>query len=419
MSGLTAAALSVPGPIVADGARILIVDDNEANTVLLAQVLRAAGFSDVERCNDAQAALATFRRFEPDLVILDLHMPVIDGDALLRLLNDSVPDDGFVPVMVITADATEHAKDRAFISGAADFLTKPIDVHDCILRVRNLLHIRQVNVVQARKNERLADRMRVRDALDERRAARLLDIHRRLDAVIEAGGPSIVFQPIASIVDGAVTGFEALARFDDPLHRPPDAWFADAASVGRGVELELCAIRGALDGLQELPPDAFLSLNASARTIVGGGLATIIGSALAPRIVVELTEHEQVTDYDALLGAIAELRDLGAQIAVDDAGTGFAGLQQIVRLGPDIIKLDRFLIEGVDHDAVRQALVAAMVAFSSSIGATLLGEGIETIDELETLRALDVPLGQGYLLGRPAPVDRWRVSDPLASIAVA
>lgn len=398
----------LPAPSASDSGRILIIDDNEDNTALLAQVLESAGFSDVECCNDAEVALATFDRFDPDLVLLDLHMPVIDGGDLLQQLNDRVPEDWFVPVMVITADVTEHARDRSFRCGAADFLTKPVDLHECVLRVRNLLHIRHVNVVQARKSERLAERMRVRDALDERRSAQRLEIHHRLDGVIERGGPNIVLQPITTIADGAVAGYEALARFDDPLGRTPDVWFADAAGVGRGVELELCAVHRALDAFAELAPGPFLSVNASPRTIVSGELTAVLLAHDPSRIVVELTEHEQVPDYEALLAQIDALRGLGVRIAVDDAGTGFAGLQQILQLGPDIIKLDRFLIEGVDHDAVRRALVTAMVAFSDSIGATLLGEGIETPAELDTLRSLQVPLGQGYLLGRPAPVDQWR-----------
>jgi EAL domain-containing protein (putative c-di-GMP-specific phosphodiesterase class I) len=394
-----------------DGARILVVDDNEANTALLAQVLEAAGFSDVECCNDATAAVATFRRFDPDLVLLDLHMPVVDGGDLLQQLNRCVPEDGFVPVMVITADVTEQARNRSFLGGAADFLTKPVDVSECVLRVRNLLHIRHVNVMQSRKAERLAERMRIRDALDERRAAQQHEIHRRLDEVLDRNGPDIVLQPIASIGDGSLSGYEALSRFNHPDGRTPDVWFADAEAVGRGIELELRAVVRALDAFDALVPGPFLSINASPRTVASGELVPVLTERDPSRIVVELTEHDQVADCSALLAQIAVLRDMGVRIAVDDAGTGFAGLQRILQLGPDIIKLDRFLIEGVDHDAVRRALVTAMVAFSASIGATLLGEGIETTGELDMLRSLHVPLGQGYLLGRPAPADRWRRPD--------
>jgi EAL domain-containing protein (putative c-di-GMP-specific phosphodiesterase class I) len=394
------------GRAVAGSARILVIDDEDVNTLLLAAMLESAGFTDVERCTDANAALERFCDFAPDLVILDLHMPGIDGDELLRQVNEALPEDGFVPVMVITADVTAQARDRAFEAGATDFLTKPFDLHDCVLRVRNLLHIRHLNVTQATKNASLAERIRLRDELDARRTEQHLGIHRRLDAMLDRGGPTIVFQPIVSIAAGELEGYEALSRFDDPEGLPPDIWFADAASVGRGVELELHAIGRALGSLDEIPPGTFLSVNASPATMVTSELARVVADHDASRIVIELTEHEQVADYDALLAAISTLRGLGARIAVDDAGTGFAGLQQILQLGPDIIKLDRFLIEGVDHDAVRQSLATAMVAFSIAIGAQLLGEGIETIGELDTLRSLGVPLGQGYLLGRPAAIER-------------
>jgi EAL domain-containing protein (putative c-di-GMP-specific phosphodiesterase class I) len=121
-------------------------------------------------------------------------------------------------------------------------------------------------------------------------------------------------------------------------------------------------------------------------------------------IVLEITEHAPVESYADLTAALDLLRSQ-VRIAVDDAGAGYAGLQHILEIRPDIVKLDIALVRGVDGDPVRRALVAGMVAFAREGGCSLLAEGIETDSELSTLQTLGVALGQGYLLGRPASID--------------
>ena len=130
--------------------------------------------------------------------------------------------------------------------------------------------------------------------------------------------------------------------------------------------------------------------------------------------MLELTEHERIVDYEALRPWLDDLRSDGVRIAVDDAGAGYAGLQQIVGLQPDIVKLDLALTRGIDKDPVRRALARCLVSFAEEIGAVVLAEGIETHSELEVLRALGIPLGQGYYLGRPetAPFDQETVVTP-------
>ena len=124
-------------------------------------------------------------------------------------------------------------------------------------------------------------------------------------------------------------------------------------------------------------------------------------------IVVEITEHEFVPDDGSLAAAVAALRERGAMIAIDDAGAGHAGLQQLMRVRPDIVKLDRALIRGIHNDVARMALVESFVRFARDVGATVCAEGIETLDELAVLADLDVEWGQGFALARPgAPVDR-------------
>jgi EAL domain-containing protein (putative c-di-GMP-specific phosphodiesterase class I) len=122
------------------------------------------------------------------------------------------------------------------------------------------------------------------------------------------------------------------------------------------------------------------------------------------RIVLELTEHTRVRDYEGLRVCLDRFRDRGVRIAVDDAGAGYAGLQHILNLQPDVIKLDIMLTRDVDTDPARRALSACLVTFADEIGAEVVAEGIETLAALEALRALGIRWGQGFYLARPAPV---------------
>jgi EAL domain-containing protein (putative c-di-GMP-specific phosphodiesterase class I) len=119
------------------------------------------------------------------------------------------------------------------------------------------------------------------------------------------------------------------------------------------------------------------------------------------KLVVELTEHERVGDYSLLEGSVRRMHDRGTRLAVDDAGAGFASLDHILRLGPDIVKLDRNLIVGIDRDPVRRSMVAAFVHFANETGIALIAEGIESYEELETLRRLGVRHAQGFHLAVP------------------
>jgi EAL domain-containing protein (putative c-di-GMP-specific phosphodiesterase class I) len=217
------------------------------------------------------------------------------------------------------------------------------------------------------------------------------------------GGMAIHLQPICDLVDGRPRGYEALSRFAGPNARTPDRWFADAADVGLGVELECAAIAAAVRLLPLLPADTTLSLNASPTTVVSGALDALFNVAEPERLVLEVTEHADVGDYDELCRHLERLRARGVRLAVDDAGAGFSGLQHILKLQPDSIKLDMALIRGIDVDPARRALASAMQSFARQTGAMLVAEGVETAAERKTLIALGFMRGQGYLLGRPAP----------------
>jgi EAL domain-containing protein (putative c-di-GMP-specific phosphodiesterase class I) len=112
-----------------------------------------------------------------------------------------------------------------------------------------------------------------------------------------------------------------------------------------------------------------------------------------------------VRDYEALNAAMQRMRGRGIRLAVDDAGSGFASLRHILQLAPDIIKIDNALTRNVYKDPARRALAAGLISFAAELGATIVAEGIQTRQELETLRELGVRYGQGFYLGRPGPIE--------------
>jgi EAL domain-containing protein (putative c-di-GMP-specific phosphodiesterase class I) len=232
-------------------------------------------------------------------------------------------------------------------------------------------------------------------------ASARLEVRRRVLEVLDGRRFTMVYQPIVDLRSGATAGFEALARFDQAGLGPPDSVFADAAAVGLGVELELAAVERALTALGSIPEHLTLSVNVGPETLASDALVPVLDAGRGRRVAVELTEHAAVQDYKLLEGAIATLREHGVLLAIDDTGAGFASLAHIVKLAPDLVKLDRWIVEGVAADPVRRALVLALVGFAHELGARVVGEGIETRAELEALRDLGVELGQGYVLGRP------------------
>lgn len=387
-----------------DAARVVVVDDQPANVKLLQRMLESVGVSEVHGVTDPLQAVRTCLDVDADLVLLDLHMPEQDGFAVLGDLKAALKDDTFLPVLVLTADVTPEARDRALHAGATDFLTKPFDHVEAILRVRNLLQTRALHLDVQARNTALTAELEHRRADQQQVEQQRRDKLSRIGDMLEQGTYHMQFQPVFDLTNGHLVGVEALARFtSDPL-RSPSEWFEEAHDVGYSLELEIAVAGAALDQLPQLPPDAFLAVNLSPAVAASPQLAGLLRAVPPHRIVAELTEHTRVDDYRGLLHALAPLRRQGLRIAVDDAGAGYAGLRHVLRLEPDLIKLDLELIRDIHTDPAKRALATALVAFAADTSSILVAEGIETPDELATLRSLGVPYGQGYHLARPGPL---------------
>lgn len=223
----------------------------------------------------------------------------------------------------------------------------------------------------------------------------------------------IVVQPVVELATGRAGGFEALTRIATEPRRGPDEWFAQAHRVGLGDELEALAMQAAFE-VPGRPDGTFLAVNVSPRALLSAPVQAVLPTDLRG-IVVELTEHEVFGAAGELEAALIDLRARGAHIALDDAGAGYAGLQQMIRIAPDILKLDRTLVHGAHADASRQALLEALIGFASSTGAAICAEGVEDLADLRALVALDVTYAQGYGLCRPGP--GWPQPDADAAAA--
>lgn len=224
----------------------------------------------------------------------------------------------------------------------------------------------------------------------------------RLRSVIADGAFRPVFQRLVDLRSGRTTGYEALTRFDDGV--PPDQRFAEAANVGLGIDLEIATLRAALADADRLPTERYLSVNVSASLLTSGSLDDVLAGANGRPLVLELTEHERIDDYQ-LIREVIEGLGPGIRWSVDDAGSGWASLRHVFALRPHFVKLDRSWVSGIEHDRARQALLLGVGRFVEELAGDLVAEGIETAAELETLTGLDIRYGQGYLLGRPLPVD--------------
>lgn len=384
-------------------ARVLVVDDQVAITSLLTMILSQAGLRFVTSLNDSREVAPYLSEYPPDLVILDLQMPHVDGYELLEVIARHAAG-SFLPVLVLTGDTTPTAAHRALGLGAHDFVTKPLDSVEVVLRVRNLLRTRSLHQQLRTSNMLLKGEL---EGIQVNASVDAADREMRRTRIAESlasGGPRTVFQPLVELATERVAGYEALSRFDGRPVQGPDRWFADALAVGLSVDLESQAARTALAQVTRLSTDQFLTFNVSP-AVVMADLRSQLGEDVPwERLVIELTEHVPIEDYPAIVARLAPLRAAGARLAIDDTGAGFASLRHILRLSPDILKLDISICRGIDRDPSRRALAAALVIFANDIGALIVAEGIETSQEHRTLRELGAHYGQGYLLGRPRPL---------------
>jgi len=333
--------------------------------------------------------------------LTDSHCwPMIQGE-----IPNAVPDVAADPVlgtMAITAAARVGAyvgvplrlPDGTLYGSlcAVSHEAQPVDARDA--NVLTMLADLVVGDVEARR-DRAAARERIRGLVDR-------------------GRVRIALQPIVDINTGRALGVEALSRFP-PGFGSPSRVFAAAHVAGLGLELEQLAAASAYELMPLLGTSSYLALNLAPQVAIRlahHGLS--VPNVPLHRLVLEVTEHAAVHNYAQLRQALAPLRERGLRIAVDDAGAGYSSMNHIVELSPDIIKIDRCLVDGLGHDPVRRSVVNAFVALANDLGATVVAEGVEEVADLDAARELGVGAAQGYLFARPSTdrgdLQRWLTS---------
>ncbi len=239
----------------------------------------------------------------------------------------------------------------------------------------------------------------------------------RISALLEKQMLMTAFQPIYGLGSRSVVGVEALSRFVSDDGAGAELWFAEAAAVGLGANLEFSALASAAAAAASLPERLYVALNISPKSCLDPRLPELFDHIELPisRIVLELTDGISDEEYSHFIAAITPLRDRGLRIAIDDSHPNAGTLSRMLHLRPDFIKLGRNMISGVDQDPSQQALAACMVDFAEQIGSVLVAEGVETAEELRVLTELGFSAGQGYLLGRPSvrPKDWAAWNTPL------
>ncbi len=242
-------------------------------------------------------------------------------------------------------------------------------------------------------------------------------IRARLQPVISDGGPLVVLQPIVSLTDGRRVGAEALSRFPVEWGMAPDLVFAEASEIHARTQLELLALRAAAQHLSAT--DGYIAINLSPDVLLDARCGELLRDLPAGRVLVELSEHDPVDDYEELASVLEGHRSAGMRLAIDDVGAGYSSLRHILMTRPDVIKLDRSIVAGVGEDVVLAALVGSLAEFAHGLDATVVAEGVETPDDAAALGRLGVDLGQGWFFGRPGPPGELRSSYPLSDPVLA
>ncbi|HVV82437.1 MAG TPA: EAL domain-containing protein, partial [Kofleriaceae bacterium] len=367
----------------------LVVDDDAPLRRTVVRVLRGAGF-DCAEAADGAAAMTAVEDQRFDVVISDVNMPGGTGLDLLRAVRRVDLD---VPIVLMTGEPSIGAAATAVQFGAFRYLTKPFDLDELARTAQEAA--RAHALARIRREAYAVTGMRA--ALTDRAGLEV-----RFQQAMERAW--IAFQPIVYATSGAIHGVEALMRSVEPSLPTPDAVLAAAASLGR-LPLLGRHLRGlAAAGMAGSAASHLLFVNLHPDDLMDAELVDPSSPlyAMAPRVVLEVTERAPLDVSAELHQRLDRLRSLGFRIAVDDVGAGYSGLSTFTELAPDLVKIDMSLVRDVHTNVLKQRTIAALCHLCHEGGTLVVGEGVETRDERDALIDLGCDLLQGHLLGYPS-----------------
>jgi EAL domain-containing protein (putative c-di-GMP-specific phosphodiesterase class I) len=368
--------------------RILVVEDDRSLQEAYADILLDAGF-DVVAASDGRNALRALEADPFDVVLSDVTMPGETGVDLLRAVRERDLD---VPVVLVTGNPSVETAVQAVEMGALHYLLKPVSSADLLKAIGNAARLRRLAMV---KREALRYLGRT-DALMGDRAGLEAVFTRALDSLY------MTYQPIVRTRDGSVFAWEALLRTRELAVAGPLQFFEMAEKLGRVRELGR-AVRAAVAQTAARTRGVMFFVNLHADEFLDEALYDPASplAGLAPEIVLEITERSPIDSVPDLRARRQRLRTLGFRLAVDDLGSGYAGLTAFASLEPDFVKLDRGLVEGIDREPMKRRLVASIVSVSREMGIAVVAEGIEAASEKAAMTELGCDLMQGFLFRRP------------------
>ena len=372
----------------------------------LARIERSYGYDAYARAANSLGGL-----------VRDAADEVLDGDELIA----SGETGRHEIVIMLFRDKRDGQFYRSELPGLVRALQRVIEQrgHGAVYPYFRKVPILGIGCSAALRNPYFGAETQLREALEEARGD--AELYTQLGArqrrrsffgMVMAGEVTSVYEPIVDVATKTVFGYEALARgpVGTEFHSP-EALFVTAEEEAFIFELDCLCRKSGLAGAIGLPSDTRLFLNVRPTTIHDPSfrpealIRTLEQSKLRPSdVVFEISEKESIANFEIFREIRDEYRKLGFRFALDDTGAGYASLQAVIELEPDFIKLDRALITGVDTDPARQAILKALHAVAGGIGAKIIAEGLDTLEELEMLGKLQIPFGQGWLFGKPTPL---------------
>ncbi len=381
--------LEEPSTPAAVRGHVLVVEDERDLLELYADVLLAAGY-EVTAAWDGDSALRALDSRSFDVVLTDVVMPRSSGVDVLRAVRERDLD---VPVVLVTGSPSLETAVQALELGALHYLLKPVSRVELVRCVENAARLRRLAQVKREAVRYLGQG----DSLIGDRAG--------LEAVFARAVESLymAYQPVLRTRDGTVFAWEALLRTGEPAVAGPLAFLDIAERLGRTRDLGR-RIRTTIAKTASRARGRMFFVNLHHEDFLDDNLYDPDSplSALAPEVVLEITERHPIESVPDVRDRVRRLRDLGFRLAVDDLGSGYAGLTSFALLQPDFVKLDRGLIGGLDREPMKRKLVASICSVSREMGIAVVAEGIETSAEREAATELGCDLMQGYLFRRPA-----------------
>jgi len=375
-SGRMAAAAALRAPVV------LIVDDERLLRETTARVLKDAGY-EMHTASNGREAVKLLGSTSFDVIVSDIRMPEMDGLQLLRTVREHDSD---VPVVLMTAM-------EAVSLGALQYLVKPFDVVELkrvVERAARLCRIARL------KKEALTLVSEGGLGASDRAGLEVT-----FSQVIETLW--IAYQPVVRAADRSLFGYEALLRSRVDALPTPAAVLDAAERLGRLPELGQRIRAASAAPFGDAPEDSLLFVNLHAADLNDPTLTSSDAALckMAHRVVLEITERASLDRVKDPRGRIAELRSMGFRIAIDDLGAGYAGLTSFATIEPQFVKLDGSLVRGVDRNPTKRRLIRSMTALCKDLSIVTVAEGIETVEERDSVIELGCDLLQGYLLARP------------------